>query len=636
MLGCLQSLYKPEEILACSFQGINAGGLNAIFPGRSFTINQIIYTHGTTCCRDDNPNNSTAVKNRKTNKVEDQDYSESNIGLYYRHCIVESVKVLIIEEFSNVGLELCALLLTILVSCASLCKIIIIGNKDQMPSIKCGNLIRAVFGAFEKFGATVEFDHNHRVDPESQILKANADAIRRGLPSSIKFDGKAVVEVPFTRRTKDEMQNTSVYNAFRQELKGKITKILRDNKLSEYEHHIITRTRAVRKEIQYIVEEYYHNLSPPNNERYAKNTYWVGRKYMFKQNNNSIGIKNNAVLILKGIRDVLLEMKEDGDEDDDTLIKKQETWQVCTRPKLREGWTRTLTFVEINNNDKVYEVPWDEWARRWIERASCTTVASFQGGQIPTLIHVQTYYSQYDTRETQYTAWTRPIKRLFYVGDRSIIKRAINNPEPTRRSKLAHKIKQVCDLYTNAFPLPDLSYVETLEAAEKKQNEDPVMELIMSSKSMTVPLASILPVKLVKAPEPEPMAIEPVKPTVKPNKVSCHFDIDLTLLQKTIGELAKSIKTDKKTQHLDSVAASKSAQTKQETVKPVDTPKQVIALPKPVTKQVTKPVTKPVVDNTKQQKKRKPEPKIDPELALKRSKLAYWTDETGNIVTDLI
>ena len=497
-MGSLASVYDESEIIGCSFQAINAGGLDQIFPGRGFTIHQLLYQHDKTCCDKRNPNlmfmpspkiifdpnektqstddvtgtksnNNTKAAANKTVTIDKLlDYTilkESKLGIDYYRCILEKVKILIIEECSNIYTELMARLLVHMICCGSLCKVIIVGNKDQLPSIHCGNVLPELFAALKEFGCTVEFTHNHRVNQNAQNLKDCSDAIRKDLTKNIRFDQKSVIHVPY-------MNSEQTYGAIKRKdlylgiLEQYIVKIFETYKLTEYDHHIITPMNATRNDLQFIVEKYYHERQYNKRDMpYRKNTYWVGRKMMFRQNNYDLNIINNKVLILKDIVDSRSIKLKSG------KIELEKTSHFNTYIRLMDGYVRHLHFIPIEKHANfsehdIIKVPWNDWSQMFISRASATTVHSFQGAQIPRILFFLPFYSRHTTRELIYTAWTRPIDALIFLGQMTELYKGIKNMEPRRRSILCESIIRDCEAFMNEFPTPDMEYVEELEKLE--------------------------------------------------------------------------------------------------------------------------------------------------------------------------
>lgn len=387
----------------------------------------------------------------------------SGLGIEYRRCMFEKKRVLVIEECSNIYTELISKLLIHMICCGNLCKIIIVGNKDQMPSIRCGNVIRELFKSLNAMGCAVEFKHNHRVDKESEILKDNADAVRFTMPNQLVFDKKICIHIPYyvpkyaSREEKDS------------NIKQSITNMLQSLQLSEYNHHIITRTNDVRKKVQEAVEQYYHQLSHGKGDiKYHSHTYWVGRKYMFKQNNHELGISTNRVMILTDIEDTKVVYYRNGSK------KVEVDKQINTSPRVKDDYVRYLHFVPLDKygasdaKEHTKRVPWTDWAKAWLTRASCTTVSSFQGGQIHTVILFQPFFSKHDTTETTYTAFTRPTNRMIYMGAMQNLHESIYNPEPPRRSAISIYLDECLKKFVNAFAPIDFSYSNELMKIESE------------------------------------------------------------------------------------------------------------------------------------------------------------------------
>ena len=72
------------------------------------------------------------------------------------------------------------MLLRIMVRETDICKIILLGDVNQLPSIEPGNVLRDFFRALQPAGFAIELKTNHR--SEGTIIFNNAEKISKGLP----------------------------------------------------------------------------------------------------------------------------------------------------------------------------------------------------------------------------------------------------------------------------------------------------------------------------------------------------------------------------------------------------------------------------------------------------------------------
>lgn len=87
------------------------------------------------------------------------------------------VKVLVCDESSLISVKTFSTLLSILMKKAALQQIILLGDKNQLPSIEPGNFLSDVYHALTPYGSSVTLRTNHRA--ESQLIVENASRISR-------------------------------------------------------------------------------------------------------------------------------------------------------------------------------------------------------------------------------------------------------------------------------------------------------------------------------------------------------------------------------------------------------------------------------------------------------------------------
>ena len=87
------------------------------------------------------------------------------------------VKVLVCDESSLISVKTFSTLMNILMKKAALQQIILLGDKNQLPSIEPGNFLSDVYHALTPYGSSVTLRTNHRA--ESQLIVENASRISR-------------------------------------------------------------------------------------------------------------------------------------------------------------------------------------------------------------------------------------------------------------------------------------------------------------------------------------------------------------------------------------------------------------------------------------------------------------------------
>ena len=85
------------------------------------------------------------------------------------------VKLLVCDESSLISVKAFATLINILMKKAALQQIILLGDKNQLPSIEPGNFLNDIYCALEPYGSSITLRTNHRA--ESQVIVENASRI---------------------------------------------------------------------------------------------------------------------------------------------------------------------------------------------------------------------------------------------------------------------------------------------------------------------------------------------------------------------------------------------------------------------------------------------------------------------------
>ena len=85
------------------------------------------------------------------------------------------VKLLVCDESSLISVKAFSTLIKILMRKAALQQVILLGDKNQLPSIEPGNFLNDVYQALEPYGCSITLRTNHRA--ESQVIVENANRI---------------------------------------------------------------------------------------------------------------------------------------------------------------------------------------------------------------------------------------------------------------------------------------------------------------------------------------------------------------------------------------------------------------------------------------------------------------------------
>lgn len=422
MLGIVSKLIQKKNVIATASQSLNVARLNQIFPQRSFTAHKLLYFHDSYC--KSSPHSSSRLRSGDKAK---------ELGIEFKNCPFEDISTLFCEEFSMWDEALFSKLISAIICCGKLTKVMMIGDTQQLQSIRMGNTMREITQFAEEFDFLCKFTHNHRTGASAQILGKNLRTIREMTPDNIEFDEQNCIHVDVERRMSkfDKIEY----------IKRCVLNMLKKFKIGEYEHHIITRTNEYKNTLIESVNTHYHQLDQKtrNVGPYKTFGHYVGRKLAFTQNNYKKGLSNNEIMVLKLICDTVT----------GSLDQSRPLMPINTADRLDKRLTRTL-YLETLLDARQVEVVWDDWTRSHLKRCNTTTVNTFQGSEISTIIFVLPYATDYDTFEMVNTAWSRCKKRLIFIGNLFDLKKAIMNLEKKRRSKLAKLSIESCEKYRNS------------------------------------------------------------------------------------------------------------------------------------------------------------------------------------------
>lgn len=208
----------------------------------------------------------------------------------------DKVRIVVVDELSMVGEPIFARLLKVLVTLNDLRKLVLMGDKRQLPSISEGKLIADLTASFLP---VIELRENHRAKPEAKVLFENAMAIAEGNMSKIK-------DVPgiFERRSVKSMSMETVYLANRQHLANS---------------QIMCHTRLQRDFINrfWMEKENFLPPTPPvplggradcKQQIYFPKALYKGYKFIFTKNRKlslDVSVTNNQCEIVKAIYDTV-------------------------------------------------------------------------------------------------------------------------------------------------------------------------------------------------------------------------------------------------------------------------------------------------------------------------------------------
>ena len=302
------------------------------------------------------------------------------------------IKMLIVDEFSMVDADLAYRLLS---SINEDCKVVIVGDADQLPSVACGNVLLDLINTKEI--TTVKLEHIHRQAANSSIIELAHSVNKGALPydvATLKHDRNFIVcddnhIIPFIIKT--------VANAL-----DKGMNIVKDIQVLVPMYRGNIGIDAINHELQ--------SHFNPNGKEYS----YFGRR--FREGDKVIQLVNRSEKnIMNGdigyISSIIL--------DDDRLISMKITYDIGE--------------VEYTK-DELEEVM----------LAYAISIHKSQGSEFP-LVIVPFSFKYYIMlkRKLIYTAITRAKKYLIMMGNIEAMRKGIVEIEDDRHTKLTSRIKEI-------------------------------------------------------------------------------------------------------------------------------------------------------------------------------------------------
>ncbi|KAJ8025968.1 DNA helicase B [Holothuria leucospilota] len=122
----------------------------------------------------------------KTSRYDQEDSQKMSTSHEKKGWKFAGTKMLVVDECSMVAVTTFERLLKILLDETSLCKLVLIGDIRQLPSIEPGNFFEDIFQVASQYSLGVDLKTNHRVDAGGKSIVKNAKRI--SLKKMPKFD----------------------------------------------------------------------------------------------------------------------------------------------------------------------------------------------------------------------------------------------------------------------------------------------------------------------------------------------------------------------------------------------------------------------------------------------------------------
>ena len=197
------------------------------------------------------------LKNLAAERKEPDMRANAADGLYdypFDSCMLERVRVLVVEETSLQYNRLIALLLWTLIRCAKnfVC-VVFAGDRKQITSLHSGKFIHSICNAFSS--ATLSLRHCHRFN-DTQLF-TNAEAISQNKPHKVVFDNDVYTFIETDARS----------------VEMNLARLIRQHGLNLFNTQVICRTNAMRRLLAPLINKMC--LAEPDN--YSPTGFCVGQ-----------------------------------------------------------------------------------------------------------------------------------------------------------------------------------------------------------------------------------------------------------------------------------------------------------------------------------------------------------------------
>ena len=332
----------------------------------------------------------------------------------------EHAQVLIIDEISTLTLSLFVRLLRAL---PKLVKIVMLGDEKQMPPVERGAILEAMIAKYRNTKAVHRLTEIMRLDAGSRILISNFRKIAAGqtdldIGDALNSEHPFVLvpRVPVPREAEGRAEGVE---ALQQSLRSVL------DRFPAADVQILTQKNSVREELNHAIFNLSQNQHAAG-QQYARNTFYVGEKIMFTENNygdvegreqtRSTAVMNGEVRTVVSIYDV------------DPFAENAEqarTHEVSSTvaPKINASWHRMMQFDDGGRiNLRHYQIS-------NISKGSASTVAMAQGSEYPVCVfYIHDRISHTLTVRELYTALTRAKQRVVVIGQPGELERIIRQP----------------------------------------------------------------------------------------------------------------------------------------------------------------------------------------------------------------
>ncbi|XP_077977530.1 DNA helicase B-like [Glandiceps talaboti] len=340
------------------------------------------------------------------------------------------VKALIVDESSMVSVQVFCTVLDILMKHSELCKVVFLGDINQLPSIQPGNFLTDLYRSYDAIGWSISLLTNHRT--ESELIIQNATRISKQLQP--RFDSnhgfhnicindirnETLNETSFLSTTLQQQESFEIDGAIRNLLSSKEPRI-QDHRKSQF----VAFRRIDCERINELCCKHYS--SHPTRNHKNKLDFRKGDKICMTQNANVCNLATKkTVRLCNGEIFFIMEYIEKIDE------KNRKTIEVTLQDEDR---TLRVDFREVRKKCKARH----SWAR---------TIHTYQGSESDTVIYV-VGGSYRQNWQHVYTAVTRGKYHVYIISSMRNLQQAIDKIPHKRNTRLhellADKLRKMKD-----------------------------------------------------------------------------------------------------------------------------------------------------------------------------------------------
>lgn len=317
-----------------------------------------------------------------------------------RNDIIEiEADLLVIDEASMLDMELMYLLIS---SVPKTCKVVFIGDVDQLPSVGPGNVLKEIIDS--GVIPTAILDKIYRQSEQSNIIK-NSYYFNKQEPDKLVIDkGRSVKDTFILKKPREDL----------------------DEQIAEIFCNSVKKSSLEDVQI----------LTPYKSEKYKASAYYLNKIIQEKINPSISGdteLKYGKKIYR--LNDRVIQQKNTAD------VKNGDVGKIIS-VNFNVGELPSITIDFGDDNIVTYTK--DEIEENKLELAYALTVHKSQGSEYKTVIFPCVASHKFMlSKKLVYTAWTRAKEHLIVVGDKETISYAAHNTrEDIRNTVLANRIRK--------------------------------------------------------------------------------------------------------------------------------------------------------------------------------------------------